>query len=295
MNPQRVAGSVCVVAILKGEEAFLDEWLAYHRLIGVRHFYLYDNDPALPLRRFLAPHAAYVTVIDWPGEREHMPGHNKQTKAYTDSLARIREEWVAFIDGDEFIVLREHISVVDFVQRFSRTDMILLDWHLFGPNGHHDNPPGLVTRALTRRQRMPARMTKSITRVDAIGRINTPHLCRLKRWRLWARTVDANGRDYRPEPYPGKTDVAHINHYLCRSYVSWMARLERGAGSFARPVTHEKHVWRFDRTLLEAKFHRIVATMHEVEDTWMLRFGDRIERHLDALPGLRAARAPVEG
>ena len=38
--------TVCVGAILKDEDAFVEEWVAYHRILGVDHFYLYDNDPA---------------------------------------------------------------------------------------------------------------------------------------------------------------------------------------------------------------------------------------------------------
>jgi hypothetical protein len=37
-EPDSSAGPICVVAILKDEGRFLEEWLAYHRLIGVDHF-----------------------------------------------------------------------------------------------------------------------------------------------------------------------------------------------------------------------------------------------------------------
>ena len=30
--------SVCAVALLSGEEQFVEEWIAYHRLIGIDHF-----------------------------------------------------------------------------------------------------------------------------------------------------------------------------------------------------------------------------------------------------------------
>ncbi len=73
--------SVCVVAILRDELPFLHEWLSYHRILGVDHFILYDDDPALPLKAFVAPHASYVTVVDWHGKSSAMPGRNRQTKA----------------------------------------------------------------------------------------------------------------------------------------------------------------------------------------------------------------------
>lgn len=37
--------TVCLAAILKYEEPFLDEWIVYHRMLGIDHFYLYDDNP----------------------------------------------------------------------------------------------------------------------------------------------------------------------------------------------------------------------------------------------------------
>ena len=46
--------------------------------------------------------------------------------------------------------------------------------------------------------------------------------------------MDANKRRYREELYPGKTRIARINHYQCRSFTNWMRKPERGeAGTFA--------------------------------------------------------------
>ena len=46
----------------------LPQWLEYHRMVGVEHFYIYDNnstDALLPrLRRYMD--AGIVTYIWWP-------------------------------------------------------------------------------------------------------------------------------------------------------------------------------------------------------------------------------------
>jgi hypothetical protein len=60
-----VADTVCLAAILKDEDPFVEEWVAYHRLLGVDHFHLYDNDPRQPLSEILALHRDYVTVRTW--------------------------------------------------------------------------------------------------------------------------------------------------------------------------------------------------------------------------------------
>ncbi|HTH82998.1 MAG TPA: glycosyltransferase family 2 protein, partial [Mucilaginibacter sp.] len=57
--------TICCVAILKNEQRFLDEWLVYHKMIGIDHFFLYDHEREQKLKDFLTPHADYLTVINY--------------------------------------------------------------------------------------------------------------------------------------------------------------------------------------------------------------------------------------
>src|SRR6185437_11020500 len=114
--------TVCLAAILKDEDPFVEEWVAYHRLLGVDHFYLYDNDPRQPLSEILALHRDYVTVRDWLIDHAdpRYPGRNKQLKAYIHCLEHdaANYEWVTFLDCDEFIVLEEHLDLKAFLNEF---------------------------------------------------------------------------------------------------------------------------------------------------------------------------------
>ncbi len=106
-----------VATILKNEAPFLAEWVAFHRLVGVDHLYLYDNgstdNPEASLAPFLDE--GCVTLVRWP-----IPYHQKaQDKALTDCLNRVRgvARWLACIDVDEF-----YFHPVAFVStRFSKT------------------------------------------------------------------------------------------------------------------------------------------------------------------------------
>ena len=83
MNTQEKRDWVCMVGIMKEEEMFLDEWLAYHRFIGIDDFFLCDNGDGFPLAKFLKPHidAGYLTVIEWP-DTHHFLGYNNQFQCY---------------------------------------------------------------------------------------------------------------------------------------------------------------------------------------------------------------------
>lgn len=277
--------SVCAVAIAKGEERFIEEWLVYHRLLGVDRFFLYDNDPALPLRPLLAAHADYATVIDWPGDpTAGWPGRNLQVKTYTEALARRvgAHAWVTFLDPDEFIVLREHDTLPAFLASLGNVGSVRLNWHVFGHNGHYEDPEGLVTAALTRRMAAPSPRTKAISRTEAVSSIDSAHFCRLKPG--W-RTVDANGRSYSDNLYPGRTARAHVNHYQCRSFLTWMDRVRRGDVSFDRSDVPPEHRWRLDEHLCLRHFVETVAKdKNELVDEYMLKFERPILARLEARP-----------
>ncbi len=278
--------SVCAVAIVKGENRFIEEWLAYHALLGVNHFFLYDNDPRLPLRSLLSAHGSLVTVVDWPGDpTASWPGRNLQIRTYTHALVRQAPShaWVTFLDPDEFIVLRKHETLPEFLSSLGDIGSVRLNWHVFGHNGYFDDPTGLVTSALTRRMATPSPRTKAISRTEAVASIDSAHYCRLKRG--W-RTVDANGRPYSEEPYPGKTDCAHVNHYQCRSFLAWMDRVRRGDVSFDRSNVPADQRWRLDEHLCLRQFVETVAKdKNELVDDYMLRFESRILTHLAAHAG----------
>ncbi len=47
---------LAVVAIFKDEGKYLREWVDYHLLAGVEHFYLYNNDSSDDYAKVLAPY-----------------------------------------------------------------------------------------------------------------------------------------------------------------------------------------------------------------------------------------------
>ena len=43
--------SLCAIA--KNEDHYIEEWLCFHRAVGVQHFFIYDNDSVKSLRELL--------------------------------------------------------------------------------------------------------------------------------------------------------------------------------------------------------------------------------------------------
>jgi len=95
------------------------EWLEYHRMIGVNHFYIYVMDPDLGETWW--PDLHYVTYVPWDLNNHKVADKDKfiyQTAAQVDAIHRGRAlgvDWIAFNDMDEFLVPRENYSLASYL------------------------------------------------------------------------------------------------------------------------------------------------------------------------------------
>jgi len=217
---------LAVCAIFKNEGPYLLEWIAYHRVVGFDHFYLYDNDSTdggveVIRQSRLAPH---VTLIHWP----QRPG---QIAAYRDFIARHAQgfDWAAFIDLDEFMLPLEDRSVRPVLERLASASAVLAQWRVFGPSGWVERPDGFVIDNYTMRaaDSFPANLhIKSIVRcADLLDVSANPH-----QFVLHGHPRDTLGRIVPNIPMQEAAchEVLVINHYQTRSRHDWFAKLDRG-------------------------------------------------------------------
>lgn len=251
--------NIAVVAIARDEKPFMDEWLLYHRLIGVNHFFVYDDDPTPCLQEFLQPHTEYTTTIRWYNRRSQ---GNQQIKAYQNALHHhlADYQWVAFIDIDEFIVLEKNENLGAFLVSYENTSAVSLHWRRFGHNGHYEDPKGLITSELTRRKLSPCtNRSKCITKCNAIDNIKSVHHCELK-----------------PGCSSATANTAHINHYMCRSFVRWMNRPSRGDA--CDPRLKPDNTWKYTKEGCLQKFvTNVTLDWNEHVDKEMLKYKPQLE------------------
>ena len=136
---------IAVCGIFKDEAPYLLEWLAFHKMMGIDLFVLYDNgstDGGADLIR-RSTFGRNVTLIDWP----HAAG---QIPAYQDFCTNhaARFGWVAFIDLDEFIVPIGCNSIREALmrRRYADYSAILLQWLVYGRQADSDGPTGWLSR-----------------------------------------------------------------------------------------------------------------------------------------------------
>jgi hypothetical protein len=253
---------IAVCAIFKDEAPYLLEWIAFHRMIGIDLFVLYDNGstdggPEL-IRR--SNFARNVTLIEWSDR----PG---QISAYRHFHANHAKDftWAAFIDLDEFIMPVSGSSIRDIQIRkvYEPYADILLNWSIFGPSGHDRRPDGLVIENFTWRFPEDAeanRHVKSLVRTkDLIGIAGTPHIFDCAR-----PTCNARGEavmSYAMQPVACH-DVMVINHYFTKSVEEWEFKKRRGRGDSLDPYG--------DRIFNDVRMQAVV------QDTRALRFVPRL-------------------
>lgn len=232
-----MAETAVICAIALNEELYLPEWVKYHLSLGFDHIYIYDNSEDHVLANIWSS-TTNVTV-------RHLPGPLQQFNAYNSFIREFggKHTWCAFIDVDEFIVLRKHASIVDFMREYAPYDgtagAVGLNWFMFGNSGHTEYKPEPVVQRFMFRHGEVNEHVKTIVRLDSVVNIDNPHFARLKPSKYH---VDTNGTVITgAHNVNGPTDVACIHHYFWKSEAEFRKKIERGRADVGAKRTMEEY------------------------------------------------------
>ncbi len=135
----RVPWALAVASQFYNDAHFLEEWIEYHLLVGVEHFWLYDDSSTDHWREVLDRFIGAGTVEVIPCSLPRVGSHNdRQVVSFQDAVARARgrARWLALIDTDEFLLPRQDATVTECLERhFSDASAVYVNWRNFGPNG----------------------------------------------------------------------------------------------------------------------------------------------------------------
>lgn len=144
-----------VCAVFQNEELFLKEWIEYHKLMGVEHFYLYDNLSTDRSLDILQPYILRgdVELFEWDvethSEKEYLQLLQVPTYTHALKLAQQSSRWAAFIDIDEFISLPNCDNLQTFLKEYQKFAALSINWQIFGTsNIDHLQEGELITEKL---------------------------------------------------------------------------------------------------------------------------------------------------
>jgi hypothetical protein len=250
-NKRRAKIAIC--AMFKNEGEYLKEWIEYHRLIGVEHFYLYNNCSSdlswLPmLNKYIKE--GIVELFDVPfdssGCHDGAKTHNfVQVCCYNHAirLARDFNTWLAIIDSDEFICPVKHSKLIEVLSQFCYAAGLVLYWQNYGTSNVWDLNPGelLIEKLLYRESNEGGiGLFKSIVK-PKYAECMDPHCCTYAGATFSVDPTHArfsHTRVFSQLP----TDLIRINHYRYRtmSFYENVKRKRRSEWGDAPDETEER-------------------------------------------------------
>ena len=159
----------------------------------------------------------------------HIPGRVMQLTAYNHFLRTFghHHTWCAFIDADEFVVLKRHKGIVPMLEEHCHNGALVLNWYMFGSSGQKSYSPEPVTKRFQMRARGIDRHIKTIVHTASVETMGI-HECYAMRENS-GMPHDTSGRvvigPYNPD---GPTDVAVIHHYNAKSFEEYTWKVARG-------------------------------------------------------------------
>jgi hypothetical protein len=221
------SAAICAQAV--DEEAYIDEWVDYHYALGFRKFYIYDNSLTHELRQWAANKGSHVFL-------KHHPEKGALNKFLTDCATTYgvanNHTWLAIFDIDEFLVIRKHRHVVDFLHEYAKEGALAINWFVFFNSGRVHYEPLPVTKRFLYRHAVLDDYVKIIVKLEHLNVTEpfwSPHHVPLKKDK---KVIDTNGHAVKDAwNTDGPRDVVTLHHYHTKSRKEYIRKKMRGESS----------------------------------------------------------------
>lgn len=260
-------------AIFQNEGRFLKEWIEFHRLVGVQHFYLFNNLSTDDFQEILQPYIekGIVELIEWPyssSNASEMSGN--QCNAYKQGiqLAKGKCLWLAIIDTDEFLVPVSKSSLTEILGDYSSYGGLGLNWQMYGTShvSKVESHQLLIEKLLMKApdDYVENVHIKSIVKPHRVVDCVNPHFFVYQEGYF---AVNTNMQPcHGPFNEPVLLDVARINHYWPRDE------------EFFQTVKIPRRIkWEGQM----GNFLERVDAMNQVYDPVMLKYVDEMKRRMN--------------
>jgi len=245
--------SIC--SLFKNEEKHLKEWIEYHRLIGVDHFYLYDRGSTDYSIRVLYPYIrdGIVSLIRWRDfsvdqdeERGYLWALGTQIPAYEHAIKVKAHEtkWLIFLDVSEFLVFSHANKITDLLKQYEESPGVNLSCNFFDASEEYILPKRkLLIESLKLTQAPVRNPRRKVSKT-----IFKPDCCQGFTWPPYACTF----KNEQSAVTAGKNEL-RINHYL-----------NRDIGYLFRKIKNKLHL--DHHQLSDEETTQLLESDYEIED-----------------------------
>jgi len=224
-EPSSLLYQISIIAIAKNEENYLIEWIAYHKLIGIDHFYIADNSSTDGTRNLLhkLEKIGIVTLVDWPVKKQAQP----QWYNYARQHYLHETKYMMFLDLDEFLMDEEASKIKQtLLQLLEKKDTgaVAINWRVMGSAGIRHKNSELVLKKFnmsSRRNRIVNQHVKSIIKPAAVESMSA-HTAVLKSGYQYLLSNGSKAQFINNTPVSGRSTHIEetplkINHYVIKS------------------------------------------------------------------------------
>uniref|UniRef100_A0A6C0JG67 Glycosyltransferase family 92 protein n=1 Tax=viral metagenome TaxID=1070528 RepID=A0A6C0JG67_9ZZZZ len=254
-----------IFTLAKYETQYIEEFVIYHIGIGISHIYIYDNEDMPTYKNILNKYVQEekVTVIHYPGNNYQKGVQQVIMDDFTSKYMNEKNNTHAVgIDIDEFIVLKKHKNINDFIKEFINGDVagITMNWRFFGSSNNKENDFRPVTERFINREKGYSAHVKTIFDISKFSHFRCVHIIEPKKKYL---IKDTNGNTIvhiaqNVNMINNEDHYIQLNHYSSKTFDEFMYQRKRGV---CDKTTNQQ---KFDVAKLELLFkHR---DRNEIED-----------------------------
>ena len=230
-----VNNKIALCAIGKWEDQYLVEWIEHYKSLGFDNILFYDNNDEGDNNQYdtLKPYIdeGFVIYHDWRGKI----GIETQINSYDDCIKtyNTKYKWIAFFDVDEFLELKNHTTIQEFLsnKKFNDFDCIGINWCNFTDNNivYNDKSPlkDRFTKFVLSKQ---YKTIQNMSKIDLSKQIKSVHNLFITK-----NICNANGDmmnlsiikpQYKSLEFIG--DNAVLNHYKYKTIEEYITKIDRG-------------------------------------------------------------------
>lgn len=259
---------LAIVVIVKNEGKYIDEWIRYHKLVGVDHIYIYDNNSDDDTYNIAEKYTeeGFVTLIKYPGQGVQLEVYDDAIKKHGNDV-----EYMAMIDADEFLFSTTNKSVKDTIveifESHPRASGLAINWRMFGSSGFKEKPKsgGVIDNFLycSEKRAKGNDCIKTIVRPSKVFRYIQ---CHFPMYIIGGYSIDENGSKvkYWFNKHDDESKI-RINHYFTKSLEEWKERRSLPKADFKDP------------TILREINEFYEHDNNEIYDDRMLPFANRLK------------------
>lgn len=261
---------LAIAVIVKGEEDYIAEWIAFHKAVGIDKIYVYDNSDNEAMKerseRFIKD--GFVKWIKFPGNKMQMPAYNDCLRSYGKDC-----KYIALIDCDEFLLpLNDNQTLQEILDcifsKHKNAGGVAVNWCMYGSSGKEKKEPGLVIERFKMRGDISGGGNDCIKTIVIPECVRSINHCHYPIFKLGFYNVSTDGKmvpewSNRIMTY----SLMRINHYFTKSKEEWISRRSQGKAD------HDEGEPDSRRTMEEFYIH----DRNDVYDDLALRYSDKIK------------------